>query len=37
VEMLSERYEQAITNLLAYLDGESSSLINPDVQIRHAT
>ena len=37
VEMLSERYEQAITNLLAYLDGKPSSLINPDVQIRHAT
>ena len=37
VEMLSERYEQAIANLLAYLDGKPSSLINPDVQIRHAT
>ena len=37
VEMLSERYEQAITNLLAYLDGNPSSLINPDVQIRNAT
>ena len=37
VEMLSERYEQAITNLLAYLDGNPSSLINPDVQIRKAT
>jgi len=37
VEMLSERYEQAMANLLAYLDGNPSSLINPDVKIRNAT
>jgi len=34
VEILSERYEQALTNLLAYLDGKPANLIDPDVQVR---
>jgi phosphoglycerate dehydrogenase-like enzyme len=34
VEILRERYEQAITNLLAYLDGKPANLIDPDVQVR---
>jgi phosphoglycerate dehydrogenase-like enzyme len=37
VEILRERYEQAMTNILAYLDGKPSSLINPDVQMRNVT
>ncbi|MGZ9130689.1 MAG: NAD(P)-dependent oxidoreductase, partial [Candidatus Binatia bacterium] len=37
VEILRERYEQAINNLLAYLDGKPGNLINPDVQVRVAT
>jgi phosphoglycerate dehydrogenase-like enzyme len=32
VEILSERYEQALTNILDYLDGKPLKLINPDVQ-----
>jgi phosphoglycerate dehydrogenase-like enzyme len=32
VEILSERYEQALTNILSYLDGKPLKLINPDVQ-----
>jgi phosphoglycerate dehydrogenase-like enzyme len=35
VEILRERYEQAITNLLAYLDGKPANLIDPDVQVRN--
>ena len=34
VEILSERYEQAITNVLRYLDNEPTPLINPDVVVR---
>ena len=37
VEVLSERYEQAMNNILDYLDGKPLSLINPDVQVRRAT
>jgi phosphoglycerate dehydrogenase-like enzyme len=32
VEILSERYEQALTNILTYLDGKPLKLINPNVQ-----
>ena len=34
IEILSERYEQAITNILDYLDGKEIKLINPDVVAR---
>ena len=34
VEILSERYEQAINNLLDYLDDKPTSLINKHVQVR---
>jgi phosphoglycerate dehydrogenase-like enzyme len=34
VEILRERYEQAITNILDYLDGKEIKLINPDVVAR---
>jgi len=34
LEILSERYEQAITNILDYLDGKAIKLINPDVVVR---
>lgn len=34
VEILSERYEQALTNILLFLDGKSLPLLNPDVQPR---
>lgn len=37
VEVMSERYEQALNNVLGYLDGEPLKLINPDVQVRRAT
>jgi len=37
VEVMSERYEQALHNILNYLDGKPLNLINPDVQVRHAT
>jgi phosphoglycerate dehydrogenase-like enzyme len=37
VEVMSERYQQAINNILDYLDDRPLSLINPDVQIRRAT
>ncbi len=33
-EILSERYEQALTNILHFLDGKSPPLLNPDVQPR---
>jgi len=36
-EILRERYEQALTNILDYLDGKPLKLLNPDVQIRNAT
>jgi phosphoglycerate dehydrogenase-like enzyme len=32
VEILSERYQQAIENILAFLDGRDLRLLNPDVQ-----
>ncbi|MGH7809420.1 MAG: NAD(P)-dependent oxidoreductase, partial [Candidatus Binatia bacterium] len=32
VEILSARYQQAIENILAYLDGRDLKLLNPDVQ-----
>jgi phosphoglycerate dehydrogenase-like enzyme len=31
VEILSERYEQAINNILAYLDRKPLRLLNPDL------
>jgi phosphoglycerate dehydrogenase-like enzyme len=31
VEVLSERYEQALTNILDYLDGRPLKLLNPEV------
>jgi phosphoglycerate dehydrogenase-like enzyme len=34
VEVMSERYQQAIENILNYLDGKPLQLINPDVQVR---
>src|SRR5262249_770143 len=37
VEVMGERYQQAINNILDYLDGRPLTLMNPDVQIRHAT
>ena len=37
VEVMSERYEQAMNNILDYLDGKPLNLINPDVQVRRAT
>jgi phosphoglycerate dehydrogenase-like enzyme len=32
VEILSERYQQAIENILAYLDGRDLTLLNPDLK-----
>lgn len=37
VEVMSERYELAMKNILDYLDGKPLNLINPDVQVRSAT
>jgi len=34
VEILSERYQQALTNILLYLDKKTVPLLNPDVQPR---
>ncbi len=34
IEILRERYEQAITNILDFLDGKKIKLINPDVVAR---
>jgi len=34
VEILSERYQQALTNISDYLDGKPLKLLNPDVQPR---
>jgi lactate dehydrogenase-like 2-hydroxyacid dehydrogenase len=31
VEVLSERYEQALANILDYLDGRPVKLLNPEV------
>ena len=31
VEVLSERYEQALTNILDFLDGRPVKLLNPEV------
>jgi phosphoglycerate dehydrogenase-like enzyme len=36
VEVMSERYELAMKNILDYLDGKPLNLINPDVQLRRA-
>jgi phosphoglycerate dehydrogenase-like enzyme len=33
-EILSERYEQAMENILKYIDGKPLNLLNPDVQVR---
>ena len=33
VEVMSERYQQAIENILSYLDGKPLTLINPDVRL----
>jgi len=34
VEVMSERYEQAINNILDYLDVKPLNLLNPEVHIR---
>ena len=34
VEVMSERYQQGMENILNYLDGKPLTLINPDVQLR---
>lgn len=34
IEVLSERYEQALTNILDYLDGRPLKLLNPEVQTK---
>ena len=34
VEILSERYQQALTNILKFLQGETLPLLNPDVRPR---
>jgi phosphoglycerate dehydrogenase-like enzyme len=34
VEVLSERYQQALTNILDYIDGKPLNLLNPEVQIQ---
>ncbi|MGN6717607.1 MAG: D-2-hydroxyacid dehydrogenase family protein [Candidatus Binatia bacterium] len=34
VEVMSERYQQAMEHILNYLDGKPLPLINPDVQVR---
>jgi phosphoglycerate dehydrogenase-like enzyme len=34
VEILTERYQQAMENILAFLDGRGLKLLNPDVQIQ---
>ncbi|MGE5853373.1 MAG: 2-hydroxyacid dehydrogenase, partial [Deltaproteobacteria bacterium] len=33
VEVMTERYQQAMENILNYLDGKPLTLINPDVQL----
>jgi len=37
VETMSARYQQAIENILNYLDGKPLPLINPDVQVRRSS
>jgi phosphoglycerate dehydrogenase-like enzyme len=37
VETMSERYQQAIENILNYLDGKPLRLINPEVQVRRSS
>ncbi|HEX7232717.1 MAG TPA: D-2-hydroxyacid dehydrogenase family protein [Candidatus Binatia bacterium] len=34
VETMSERYQQALDNILTYLDGKPLTLLNPDVRLR---
>jgi len=34
VEIMSARYEEAVCNILDYLDGKPLRLLNPDVQVR---
>ena len=31
---MSERYQQALENILTYLDGKPLALLNPQVQLR---
>lgn len=35
VEILTERYEQAIQNLVDFIDGKPVKLLNPDVEAKH--
>jgi len=35
VEILRERYEQAMENILTFMDGKPLKLLNPDVQLRN--
>lgn len=37
VEVMCERYEQALNNIIAYLNDQPLNLINPDVQVRRVT
>lgn len=37
VEVMSERYQQAMNNILDYLDNKPLNLINPDVRLRPVT
>jgi phosphoglycerate dehydrogenase-like enzyme len=37
MEILQERYEQALTNILKFLDGEPLQLLNPDVSVAAKT
>jgi phosphoglycerate dehydrogenase-like enzyme len=34
VEVLAERYEQAMENILSFMDGKPLKLMNPEVQSR---
>jgi D-3-phosphoglycerate dehydrogenase len=34
VEVMRERYEEAITNILSFLDGRPLNLLNPEVLSR---
>ena len=34
VEILTERYEQAVRNLLDFIDGKPLKLLNPDVRLK---
>jgi phosphoglycerate dehydrogenase-like enzyme len=33
IEILTERYEQALRNLIDYIDGKPLKLLNPDVAL----